>query len=146
MSLMTASHTPPLTASLDTTVFEACELMIKRGLGAMAVFNLDGSLAGIFTERDLLRKVVPRRLNCETTTLRQVMTSPCVVIHTNHTIHDAISEMVANKVNHLILLDENDKFVSIVSYRTLLGHEIENLHMEVDHLTAYIGSDGIGGD
>ena len=146
MSLITASHNPPLTAPLDATVFEACDLMLKRGLGAMAVLNSDGSLAGIFTERDVLRKVVPKKLNCETTTLREVMTSPCVTIHTNRSVHDAISEMLTNKVNHLILLDEGDRFVSIVSYRTLLGQEIENLHVEVDHLTAYIGSDGIGGD
>lgn len=146
MSLITASHNPPLTAPPSITVAEACEMMLERGLGAMAVLHSDGSVAGIFTERDVLRKVVPRRLNPDTTTLDKVMTSPCVTIHSNRSVHDAISEMIANKVNHLILLDDRDHFVSIVSYRTLLGQEIESLHVEVDHLTAYIGSDGIGGD
>jgi CBS domain-containing protein len=146
MSLVNASHHPPITARPDSTVMQACETMLEHNVGAIAVLGDDGKLLGIFTERDVMRKVVAKRLDADKTPLREVMTSPCFTLPFDRTPNDAISLMVAMKINHLALVGENNELIGMLSYRTLLSQKVENLNAEVDHLSAYIGSDGIGGD
>jgi CBS domain-containing protein len=146
MSLINSSHHPPITANPEWTVMQACELMLEHGVGAVAVLDPDGKLRGIFTERDVMRKVVAKRLNPDTTPLREVMTSPCFTLPNDRTPNDALNLMVAMKINHLALVGENNELIGMLSYRTLLSQKVDNLNAEVDHLSAYIGSDGIGGD
>lgn len=146
MSLINSSHHPPITANPDWTVMQACELMLEHSVGAVAVLEHDGKLIGIFTERDVMRKVVAKRLDPDKTRLREVMTSPCFTLPNDRTPNDAINLMVAMKINHLALVGENNELIGMLSYRTLLTQKVDNLNAEVDHLSAYIGSDGIGGD
>src|SRR5262245_32300627 len=101
MSLINSSHHPPVTARPDNTVMEACETMLEHCVGAVAVLDSDGNLKGIFTERDVMRKVVAKRLDPDTTPLRDVMTSPCFTLPFDRTPNDAINLMVAMKINHL---------------------------------------------
>ena len=147
MSLITASHNPPLAVGPDTTVFDACSKMKERGVGAVAVINPDNTPVGIFTERDVIYKVVTAGLDPASTTLKQVMTSPCLAIPTDRTPHDALAVMVAKNVHHLALIDDQRKLIGMVSYRTLMREQLETLNAEVDHLSAYMGKeDEIGGD
>ena len=68
-----------VTASPDSTVLRASEMMARRKVGAMLVVEND-RLAGIFTERDALFRVMAKRLDPGTTTLAEVMTtSPMTV-------------------------------------------------------------------
>lgn len=145
MSLITASHSPPLAVSADTTVYQACQKMVDRNVGAVAIVSPDNMPMGIFTERDVIQKVVTRKLDPETTKLNQVMTSPCLAIPSDRSIEDALAVMVAKQVHHLALIDEDRKLIGMVSYRTLLRENIDTLNAEVDHLSAYMGEDGIGG-
>jgi CBS domain-containing protein len=145
MSLITAAHSPPLAVSADTTVFDACQQMSERNVGAVAVVSTDNTPIGIVTERDVIRKVVTQKLDPERTKLSQVMTSPCLAIPSDRSPDDALSVMVAKSVHHLALIDEDRKLIGMVSYRTLLRERIDSLNAEVDHLSAYMGDDGIGG-
>lgn len=145
MSLVTAAHSPPLSVSSDTTVFEACQKMVERNVGAVAVVSDDNTPVGILTERDVIHKVITKKLDPENTKLSQVMTSPCLAIPSDRSIDDALAVMVAKTVHHLALIDEDRKLIGMVSYRTLLRERIDSLNAEVDHLSAYMGDDGIGG-
>ncbi len=145
MSLITASHNPPLAVPADTTVFDACQKMVERNVGAVAIVSPDNTPLGILTERDVIQKVISKKLNPETTKLSQVMTSPCLAIPSDRSIDDALAVMVGKTVHHLALIDEDRKLIGMVSYRTLLRERIDNLNAEVDHLSAYMGDDGIGG-
>jgi CBS domain-containing protein len=146
MSLITASHNPPLTLQAESTVLEACEKMRESNVGAVAVISKDNRPIGIFTERDAIHKVLAGKLNPESTTLSQVMTSPCLAIPSDRTIDDALAVMISKSVHHLALIDEDRKLLGLVSYRTLMRERVDYLNAEVDHLSAYMGSDGIGGD
>lgn len=146
MSLITAAHNPPLVFAPETTVLEVCRTMKERNIGSVAIVDADNYPVGILTERDVVHKVVAQQADPATTTLGQVMTSPCVVIPTDRTADDAIALMLKNQIHHLPLVDENRQLAGIISYRTLMRYRVETLNAEVDHLSAYMGDDGIGGD
>lgn len=145
MNLLNSSHNPPLTVAPETSVMEACNKMLQRKVGSVAVVEGD-KLVGIFTERDVMRKVVANKLDPENTRLREVMTSPCFTIPHDRTPNDAIALMVTMKINHLALVGDQNQLIGMLSYRTLLSQKIENLNAEVDSLAGFIGQDGIGGD
>lgn len=146
MSLLNASHNPPHTISPEGTVHEACEKMKTHNVGAVAVISPDERPIGMLTERDIVQKVVLGGLDPKSTKVRDVMMSPCLVIPMDRSVHDALSVLLGKTAFHVGVIDENQKLVGVVSYRTLLRAHIENLNAEVDHLAAYMGSDGIGGD
>jgi len=146
MSLVNASHSPAPEARVTDTVSQACETMLKRDVGSVAVIDERGRLVGIFTERDVLRKVVAAGMDPKATELKKVMTSPCRAIPADRSVDDALAVMVNQKINHLAVVGENQQLVGIVSYRTLLNRKIDALNVEVDHMAAFMGQDGIGGD
>ena len=146
MSLITASHNPPLTVSPETTVAEACAKMKERNVGAVAVVSDDNTPVGMFTERDVVQRIIVPAKDASATKIREVMTSPCIAIPSDRTVDDALAIMLKKTIFHLALINEERKLIGVVSYRTLLGERIADLNAEVDHLMAYMGSDGIGGD
>ncbi len=145
MSLITSAHHPPLAVSPQTTVLDACRQMKERGVGAVAVIGPDDRPVGIFTERDVMYKIVTEQRDAANTPLSQVMTSPCLTIASDLAPEDALSVMVKKSVHHLALVDEDRKLIGMVSYRTLMRERVDILNAEVDHLSAYMGDDGIGG-
>jgi len=145
MSLINAAHTPPLVINPQATVYEACEKMKERNVGAIVVTSPSEQPIGVLTERDVLQRVVVPGLDARTTTVQQVMTSPCLAIPVDRTVDDALHVLLGKTAFHLAVVDENKRLVGVVSYRTLLRQQIENLNAEVDHLSAYMGYDG-GGD
>lgn len=146
MSLVTASHHPPLALSPSSSALEACQKMKDNNVGAVAVVGDDNIPVGVFTERDAVHKLLVGKRDPESTTLADVMTSPCMTISADRTINDALLLMISRTIHHLALVDESGKLIGMVSYRTLMKEHVENLNAQVDHLSAYMGSDGIGGD
>ena len=146
MSLITASHTPPLTLSPEATVLEACQKMKDNNVGAVAVVTPDNRPVGVFTERDAVHKVIVSKRDPAELTLAEVMTSPCLALAADRSVDDALAVMLSKSVHHLALVDENRQLIGMASYRTLMRERVEYLNAEVDHLSAYMGSDGIGGD
>lgn len=144
MSLINAAHTPPLTCTPDTTVHDAATAMANRNVGAIVIISPDERPIGMLTEREILQRVLLAGLDAKSTPVRDVMTTPCLVIPMDRTAHDAIHVMLRKTVFHLAVIDEDRKLAGVVSYRTLLAQQIENLNAEVDHLTAFMGYDGGG--
>lgn len=145
MSLITSAHHPPLAVSPQTTVLDACRQMKERGVGAVAVVGPDERPQGIFTERDVVHKIVTEQRDPSATLLSEVMTRPCLTIASDLAPEDALAVMVNRQVHHLALVDEDRKLIGMVSYRTLMRERVDILNAEVDHLSAYMGDDGIGG-
>lgn len=146
MSLLNASHHPALSTSPDTTVADACARMLERNVGSIVVVNDKDQPIGILTEREALRLIVGKNIDAANTRLGDVMTTPCMVIPSDRSIHDALSVMLNKTIFHMAVIDADRKLAGVVSYRTLLRQHIDNLNAEVDGLTAYMGVDGIGGD
>ncbi len=78
MSLLKIAHVPPATVEPGATVFEAVSVMAREGVGAVAVVEkaAKSQLQGIFTERDVMLRVVQQERNPRETQVGDVMTSP----------------------------------------------------------------------
>lgn len=106
------------------TVRVAAERMAERNIGAAAVVE-HGTLAGVFSERDIMSRVVARGLNPEDTTVSSVMTRDIVVANPRENVDAAIQKMHAIGSRHLPIVEEG-KLVGMISIRDLL--EVDDAH------------------
>ena len=117
-----------LEAPPETTVRRAAALMAKRNVGAVMVIE-DGRLAGIFTERDVVVRVVARGLDPAATRLADVMTRKPRTIGPNTTFGRAILLMHDHGFRHLPVV-ENGVPIGIVSARSAMDPELEEFVAE----------------
>ena len=135
---------PAVTVSRKTTVMEAIETMASAHIGS--VFEADGDRTeGIFTERDVMLRVVLEGRNPTQTRVEEVMTTPVQTIGIRSTGDEALRLMVQEHIRHLPVVDDKGKAQAIVSMRSLLDEKVKELHQHLDSLESYITADGIGG-
>ena len=144
MNLMRIAHVPPAAVELSGSVADAVRAMVDNGVGAVAVVDL-GILKGIFSERDLMKKVIYRSLSPDKTPIAEVMTVEVESIRAEMQPADALRLMLERHFRHLPIVDEHGKVQGIVSIRNLLEHMVEELEDSVNSLTSYFAADGPGG-
>lgn len=120
----------------EAMVAEAVRRMNQCNIGALAVTE-GAVLKGIFTERDVLRRVVDGHLSADDTPVWQVMTSKVVVIHPETTVGEAMALVDRHNCRHLPVV-EGDRIVAMVSVRDLIGHLVEEHEHRIAELTRYI--------
>ncbi|MCP4005697.1 MAG: CBS domain-containing protein [bacterium] len=121
----------------DQTVVEACTLMAQKQVGAVTVMG-DGRIVGIFSERDILRRVIGAARSPEKTLLREVMTPDPVTAAVDEERLIAISKMQAVGCRHLPVV-VGETVIDMLSMRDLLFVELEEKEEEVESLRRYIG-------
>jgi len=144
MNLLKIARRPPLTVSPEDSVIVAINKMVDVGVGAVAV-EKDGELVGIFTERDVLTRVVHKRVSSLNTLVSEVMTRNPHVAPIEMDASAAFEFMTDKHFRHLPIVDEKGKIVGMLSVRHLMGRIVEHLSHELESLNAYLSADGIGG-
>ena len=124
----------PVVAAPDATVREAARLMKKAKVGAILVVSA-GRLAGIFTERDALFRVVAKDLDPRTTPLSAVMTPDPVTVTPEETFGYALLLMYENGFRHVPVV-EKGRPVGMVSARHALDPELEEFAVEAERRKA----------
>lgn len=130
------SHQKVLSAPASMTVREAAIRMAESKVGAMLILE-KGLLIGIFTERDLLNRVIAKRLDPDSTTLSQVMTADPRTISADKPLAHALVMMDDGGYRHVPVMD-NGTPVGMVSARDALGSELIEFEKEQErreHLT-----------
>jgi CBS domain-containing protein len=102
-------------------------------------------VAGIFTERDVLRKFSLTKRDPETTPVRELMTTPVEMATELTGPGEAMATMVERHFRHLPVVDRNGKLLGMLSIRNLLEWRIDGLTQELDSLEQYVSNDGPGG-
>ena len=120
----------------DTTVQSAAEYMAKNNIGAVPVMN-GTMLAGIFSERDIINRVIAKHLSPTATRVAEVMTTNLVVASTNETHEDCLRKMKQANCRHLPVVDD-DVLVGFISIRDLLDVEINEMGDKITFLTDYM--------
>ena len=133
-----------VTVSRKATVMEAVELMAAARTGSVLVLD-DEQLAGIFSERDVMLRVVMEQRDPRNTKVEEVMTSPVHSISMKTSGDDALKIMLQEHIRHLPVVDDKGRAQAIVSMRNLLEEKVQELHQQLDSLESYITADGIGG-
>lgn len=112
-----------LTAPATTSVCDAAHLMKQRRVGAILVVD-EGRLAGVFTERDALFRVVAEGRDARATPLSDVMTANPRTVQPDDTFVRALEMMHEGRFRHVPVV-ENGRPVGMVSSRDALGPELE---------------------
>jgi len=144
MELLKVADVPATTVTKEATVIEAINAMIKNRVGAVAVVE-QGYLKGIFTERDVMIRVVQARRNPEVARMSEVMTASVQTVAADTSPNQALSQMVEQHIRHLPITDGSGRILGMLSIRHLLQNRVEDLSHELEAVDAYLTADGIGG-
>lgn len=124
--------TPP-----HATVREATRLMNEHGIGSLLV--VAGSrLVGIFTERDVLRRVVADARPPDLTAVGEVMTREVVCCPPDSAVEDVAELMRRQRVRHVPVVDEDDAVVGLVSIGDINAHRFAACATELGQMRDYI--------
>jgi CBS domain-containing protein len=144
MGLLRIARTPLVAVHPDTTVMDAVRTMDQESIGAVAVTE-GNVLVGMFSERDLMLRVVVEKRDPERTRIGEVMTSPVETIRRDSNTDDALKVMLEKHIRHLPIVDTDGKLAGMISMRSLLHDKVEDLTVQLDSLEAYFTADGFGG-
>jgi CBS domain-containing protein len=132
-------------ASRRLTVMEAVATMMAHKSGALAVME-GRSIVGVFTERDLMQRVVAHRLDPETTRIEKVMTAPVITLHESASPVAAAKIMRERHIRHLAIVDGEGNYKGLVALRFVLYDLMNELEAKVGDLYSYVMIEGAGGD
>ena len=118
------------------TVLTAATLMNSRGIGGLIV--VDGTqVAGVFTERDILKRVVAAKRDPASTPIHTVMTTPVAFCRRDTTLVECRAVMTERRIRHLPVIDESG-VCGIVTIGDLLAHEVTDREATIQYLSEYI--------
>ncbi len=126
-----------VTVSPEATVKEAARLMSDRHIGAVMVVKAGGEIAGIFTERDVMRRVVAECRDPMRTQVREVMTASVACCSTKTTLDEVRTLMRERRIRHMPVV-EDGKLVGIISLGDLNIVEEEIRIETIQYLEQYL--------
>ena len=112
--------TPVITADQEVSVLEVVQLMNKHNIGSVVLLN-DGVLAGIITERDILRKVLSKEQNPQTTLAKNIMTREVRSVKKEASVMEISAEMKEHTMRRIVVVDEANHPIGIITSRDLIG-------------------------
>ena len=125
-------------AEMGQTVLETVRAMVERNIGAVPVLH-NGKLVGIFSERDLMKRVVAEGCDPRSTCLAEVMTDDPLTVSTNEELESCMALMRRHGFRHLPVCHDG-QLVGIISLRDILLHDLDEKDDEVRMMRAYIHS------
>ena len=130
-------HTLPSGATLE----QAARELDERRVGALVVLDENGAIAGVFSERDLVREVAKRGCAAlSDTEVAAAMTRNVVTAHIDETLDEGLARMTDRRVRHLPVVDGAGALTGIVSIGDLVKHRIAAAEAEAAAMQAYIAT------
>jgi len=114
------------------TVLKAAELMSERGIGGLVV--TEGSrLVGIFTERDILRRVVAQRRDAAATKVAEVMTTPVTACAPDTPVDECAAMMTGKRIRHLPVVSEG-RLAGVITIGDVLAFQVHEQQATIDYM------------
>ncbi len=127
-------------AEEDETVAAVARKMAELHVGAIVILS-GQQLRGVFSERDLMKRVVLEKLDPEQTPVRSVMSVAISTIDESATLEEAMEAMQQHNCRHLPVT-RGGNVVSFLSMRDLMNYELARKTEELHHMRAYINGAG----
>ena len=127
------------TVNADESVLAAARFMVERNIGAVPVLQR-GELAGIFSERDIMKRVLAAGRDPQSTKVSEVMTRDLKTVRPDESLENCMLLMREHGFRHLPVC-EGKRLVGLVSLRDLLLRDLTEKDAEVRMMRAYIHSD-----
>ena|SRR5919198_1999503 len=108
------------TATEDDTIQTVCRIMYENDIGSIVITKrtIEGiKPIGILTERDIVRLIGTSELFTVQTVVREIMKYPLITIDSNRSVSDAITVMNTKNIRRILVIDENQKMVGILTER-----------------------------
>ena len=128
---------PVVTLTEDRTALEAAQEMTRNRVGAILVTQAGGEPCGIFTERDLMARVVVAGIAPGSVLLREVMTREVFTAGPRHKIADLRRELQERHIRHLPVVEEG-RVIGLLSLRDLLRADLEQVATDLSETRRYI--------
>lgn len=125
-----------VTIDVADMVLGAASLMNERGIGGLVVMD-GGRVAGMFTERDILRRVVAAKRDPVRTTVGEVMTTPVAFCRRETKLDECRAVMTERRIRHLPVVDDHG-VCGIVTIGDLMAHEVADRETTIQYLNEYI--------
>ena len=122
----------------EASVFEAVQLMVEMNVGSLLVTD-GGEIVGIVTERDYLRRVTLEGRAERHTEVREIMSSPLIVVTPETTVDECMALMTDRRIRHVPVVDAGE-VVGMVSIGDLVKFRSEQQSFELRYLTEYISA------
>lgn len=137
-AILAAKGRDVVTADPDSPIIEVCRLLTNRGIGAVLILEA-GAIAGIFSERDLVRAVAREGAAILEHPVRKFMTTAVAICHPSDTTGSLMEQMTQGKFRHLPVV-ENGALVGIVSIGDVVKQRIAEAEAESAAMREYITS------
>jgi CBS domain-containing protein len=135
--ILAQKDTRLLSIGPDASVYDAARLMNEHKVGSLLVTDGD-RLVGIFTERDILQRVVAQRRDPVTTAVADVMTGEVACCRLHTALEEARGVMKNRRIRHLPVVTDEGQILGMVSIGDLNAHENHSHEMTIHFLQQYI--------
>lgn len=122
----------------EDSVKKSIDMMTEHDVGALVVSDNNKEIVGIVSERDIVRSCLHRCINLKTGKVSEVMHREITILSPNDAVEKAMEAMTLTKRRHVLIRDENNEFVAILSIGDLLYHILEDKTRVIEQLENYI--------
>jgi CBS domain-containing protein len=122
----------------DASIKETVGYMAEKGVGILPVMKED-KLVGVFSERDLVKRIIAKDKDLYLTKVQEVMSTDLVVAKIDESHEAALAKMKEAKTRHILVID-GDKLAGVLSIRDLLEVDLLSCKTTVEVLNNYIYS------
>lgn len=127
--------TAVVTCTPSDTVLDSARLMNEHRIGGVVVVD-NGTVVGIFTERDVLRRVVATQRDPATTRLLEVMTTPIISCEPTTDMDECRAIVTARRVRHLPVLKDG-KLLGVITSGDILAQQLREQQDALDYLNSW---------
>ncbi|GGD18873.1 inosine-5-monophosphate dehydrogenase [Aureimonas glaciei] len=123
----------------NATLVEAAQEMAQRRIGAVVLISDGGDIAGVLSERDIVRMVGTRGPDCLSDSIGSVMTVEVVTCSEETTVNEVMETMTRKRFRHLPVI-QGGKLVGMVSIGDIVKRRIEDAEREAEEMRSYISA------
>jgi CBS domain-containing protein len=126
------------TVNIGTTIKDVVYYMAEKGIGLVPIME-SGKLIGVFSERDLVKRVIAKNKNLDETKVENEMSTKLVLADVNEANESVLAKMKDANTRHILII-ENEKLIGVLSMRDLLELDLSVCKTTVEVLNNYIYS------
>jgi CBS domain-containing protein len=138
MNILEMCDSEAAAVPVEATAERAIRTMLDRHVGAVAVIDENHRVAGIFTERDVLRRLSLSEHDPREVSVRELMTTPVELATQATTASEALATMVERHYRHLPIVDDDGRLLGMLSIRNVLQARVRMLTHQLDQARSIV--------
>jgi CBS domain-containing protein len=129
-----------VTVQSSASVMEAARKLAQFKIGAVIITKSDGSVAGIVSERDIVRRIADAGPEILSAPVRDVMTRDVITCTAETSIDEVMTRMTHGRFRHVPVVDAQDRLIDVISIGDVVKKHVAEVEHEASSLRAYIST------